>query len=561
MLLEGIVAPSLDRIEEDLGRQGLVPPKTARGRLQELCALAFFAVSGLGILKLIVAVGRGKSNIGFLLILLVVYTAAVLVLLLPPRRTAAGRRYLAWLQDSHKGLRDLLASGRREGAGEVALAAGIFGLGALPILADLNLALEPPPRRKESGGGGESGCGSGDSGGGGSSCGGGGDGGGSGCGGGGCGGGAVADLPFLGAGVELPRGMAMGGDPPPRRVGSGRVHPGRRGGSGGGARPPPDSRRRARAPPRHRPLAGERRGARSRTAAPSPASPRRSRLPGSRSTSPSPGPGASRSAISLPSPSPARRWDRGAQRGRAQAGAAGMPILLENIAYPFVLPGAEMTEAEFVRAVSRRRTPAPPARPGERPRQRPQSRVRSHRLPGEPPAGTGRRGPPRRRGRERRPVCGLPHPAGARGVLGAAGMAGAPGAVRARDHRAGRRPAALRGAPRRGPAGRKDPPCRWLTCSAIWPPAWPAGSGAEGCDREALDRARAAWNPSAAAPRAVSCPVFGRLWVRTGADRSAEHAARYNPAGMLHHVDDAWDWPRRSFAKAIPVCPRRPRTT
>ena len=29
----------------------------------------------------------------------------------------------------------------------------------------------------------------------------------------------------------------------------------------------------------------------------------------------------------------------------------GMPILLENIAYPFVLPGAEMTEAEFVRAV------------------------------------------------------------------------------------------------------------------------------------------------------------------------------------------------------------------
>ena len=189
MLLEGIVAPSLDRIEEDLGRQGLVPPKTARERLQGLCALAFFAVSGLGILKLIVAVGRGKSNIGFLLILLVVYTAAVLVILLPPRRTPTGRRYLAWLQDSHKGLRDLLASGRREGAGEVALAAGIFGLGALPILADLNLALEPPPRRKESGGGGESGCGSGESGGGGSSCGGGGgDGGGGGCGGGGCGG-------------------------------------------------------------------------------------------------------------------------------------------------------------------------------------------------------------------------------------------------------------------------------------------------------------------------------------------------------------------------------------
>lgn len=29
----------------------------------------------------------------------------------------------------------------------------------------------------------------------------------------------------------------------------------------------------------------------------------------------------------------------------------GLPLLLENIAYPFALPGAEMTEAQFVRAV------------------------------------------------------------------------------------------------------------------------------------------------------------------------------------------------------------------
>ena len=29
----------------------------------------------------------------------------------------------------------------------------------------------------------------------------------------------------------------------------------------------------------------------------------------------------------------------------------GLPVLLENIAYPFALPGAEMTEAEFVRAI------------------------------------------------------------------------------------------------------------------------------------------------------------------------------------------------------------------
>lgn len=34
-----------------------------------------------------------------------------------------------------------------------------------------------------------------------------------------------------------------------------------------------------------------------------------------------------------------------------KAALPGLPLLLENIAYPFPLPGAEMTEAEFVRAV------------------------------------------------------------------------------------------------------------------------------------------------------------------------------------------------------------------
>ena len=80
--------------------------------------------------------------------------------------------------------------------------------------------------------------------------------------------GAVADLPFLGRGRELPRGLAMGGDPPPRRAGGRRVHPRGCGRPGGGARSRPDPRRRAGAPPRHRPLAGERRGARSRAGAP-----------------------------------------------------------------------------------------------------------------------------------------------------------------------------------------------------------------------------------------------------------------------------------------------------
>jgi uncharacterized protein (UPF0276 family) len=40
-----------------------------------------------------------------------------------------------------------------------------------------------------------------------------------------------------------------------------------------------------------------------------------------------------------------------ANAAELKAALPGLPLLLENIAYPFPLPGAEMTEAEFVRAV------------------------------------------------------------------------------------------------------------------------------------------------------------------------------------------------------------------
>lgn len=182
-LIEGRAGIAFSEIEQDLERQGLVPPQAARNWLRGIFVLALLAVPGLGVAKLVVAISRGRFNIGFLLILLAVYTAVTFILLLPPRRTAAGRRYLSWLKDSHRGLRDLLASGRREDAGETALAAGIFGIGSLPLLSGLLLA-PPPPRRKEDGSGG---CGGGDGGGG--SSGGGGDGGGGGCGGGDGGGG------------------------------------------------------------------------------------------------------------------------------------------------------------------------------------------------------------------------------------------------------------------------------------------------------------------------------------------------------------------------------------
>lgn len=40
-----------------------------------------------------------------------------------------------------------------------------------------------------------------------------------------------------------------------------------------------------------------------------------------------------------------------ANAAELKAALPGLPLLLENIAYPFLLPGAEMTEAQFVRAI------------------------------------------------------------------------------------------------------------------------------------------------------------------------------------------------------------------
>lgn len=177
----------LQDVEEELAREGLLPAPERQAAFRAIRLLTWLAVVGLGVLKVGVAISRGRWNIFFLILLLIGFTMLIVLLLRPPRSTRAGRQYLDWLQESHRGLVRMLDSGRRDNPGELALAAGIYGLAAVPGLAPLGLALQPPvDRRKEgdasssgSGCGGGSSCSSGSSSG--SSCGGG-------CGGGGCGG-------------------------------------------------------------------------------------------------------------------------------------------------------------------------------------------------------------------------------------------------------------------------------------------------------------------------------------------------------------------------------------
>jgi uncharacterized protein (TIGR04222 family) len=168
------VRPWTEPMETELARHGLMPTPEQRAALWRIFWLAMVCVPGMGIAKLLVAWSRGKSNVAFLVILTGLFAFATYRVLRPPRQTPAGKRYLAWLRESHRSLTDRLGSGRAP-QGDLALAAGIFGIAALtsvPEMNDLRRAMQP----QSSGGDSGSGCGGGDSGGGG------------GCGGGGCGG-------------------------------------------------------------------------------------------------------------------------------------------------------------------------------------------------------------------------------------------------------------------------------------------------------------------------------------------------------------------------------------
>lgn len=63
----------------------------------------------------------------------------------------------------------------------------------------------------------------------------------------------------------------------------------------------------------------------------------------------------------------------------------------------------------------------------------------------------------------------------------------------------------------------------------------------EGCDPRVLDRARAALESKRRRAAGHLLPrlraALGEAW----SHRFHEHARAYNPAGMLHHVDDAWE--------------------
>ena len=138
------LAPQTGALRRELEQEGLVPDESRRRAQRGVRLGTLLAVSGPGLARLFALLDRGRNLI--LLILLVIASLTIcLFLLRPPRRTPAGKRYLEWLQGSHRGLVRTVSERRRGEAGELALAAGIYGLGALPTFTPLHQALREQP--------------------------------------------------------------------------------------------------------------------------------------------------------------------------------------------------------------------------------------------------------------------------------------------------------------------------------------------------------------------------------------------------------------------------------
>ncbi len=182
MVLPGIaqnISPLCTPLKRDLYHNGLLLNHNQRIAGVVVMAFAILVVAGLGVLKLITALGNGHYNVGFLIILLVIEPALVIRYCFPKQLSLRGQRYLRRLRTAYSKLRsEGPAYDRGSDITASLLAGAIFGVSTLEGAKydPLTMFIKTPLHSGWSEGGGISSCASIGSCGGGS------------CGGGGCGG-------------------------------------------------------------------------------------------------------------------------------------------------------------------------------------------------------------------------------------------------------------------------------------------------------------------------------------------------------------------------------------
>lgn len=161
--------------EPTLVRRGLLPSPDQKAVRTRLWLAAGAALAAVAAIKIAIAISRGRSNVGFLVLLGFAFLIATFVAT-HPRRTPAGNALVGDLRTLFGGLKDRASSLRPQSGGtDLALLAAVFGVGAaLPVYPEAK-KLFPQSGASDGGGSsdssGSSSCGS-SCGGGGGGCGG-----------------------------------------------------------------------------------------------------------------------------------------------------------------------------------------------------------------------------------------------------------------------------------------------------------------------------------------------------------------------------------------------------
>lgn len=117
--------------EQTLKSAGLLPNDSIQQARLSRVLVAVLVLGGVGVIKILVAFSRGRTNVGFLIVLIVVAVFCAIKISFP-RLTESGRAMIADLQNLYGGLKDRALFLKHGGATiEPMLLAAVFGVGAL----------------------------------------------------------------------------------------------------------------------------------------------------------------------------------------------------------------------------------------------------------------------------------------------------------------------------------------------------------------------------------------------------------------------------------------------
>jgi uncharacterized protein (TIGR04222 family) len=132
ILADSQLRRACEQYEEKLKGDRLLPDESVIQRRLLLKLIAILILGAVGAIKIIVAIERGRTNVGFLIMLMLIAIGLVALVVSFPRLTTAGSNMLADIQNLYSGLKARAASIRPGGATiDAMMLAAAFGVGAL----------------------------------------------------------------------------------------------------------------------------------------------------------------------------------------------------------------------------------------------------------------------------------------------------------------------------------------------------------------------------------------------------------------------------------------------